>query len=226
MPPDRLVFLPSGAAQYVPAAPMPTAPVPGRSVYRGNPSKPRVALTFDDAYTKMDSLLELLVRLRVPATIFPTGGAVDSNPAVVKQAREMGFEIANHSYTHPSFTRSSNDLIVREVLGCDAAVTRATGAGTVAYLRPPGGAVDARVEQVLGSIGYTSIMWTHDTIDWSSSTTADQLYARATEGVENGDIILMHSQGKHTLELLPRIVQTLRDKGFELTTVAGVLSDD
>lgn len=226
MPPDRLVFLANGKAQYLPASPWPSGPVPGRSVFRGNTLKPRVALTFDDAYSGSTKLISLLVELRVPATIFPAGGAVLASPSVIKKAREYGFEIANHSTTHPTFTKIPEAAIVREVLGCDAAVRKATGSGTVAYFRPPGGAVDARVNQVLGSIGYISIMWSHDTIDWSPATTADQLYARATQGVRNGDIILMHSQGQYTCQMLPGIVKALRDKGFELTTISGILSND
>ena len=82
---------------------------------------------------------------------------------------------------------------------------------------------DARVLQIASSLGYIVVDWTHDTEDWRPTTTADQLFARATQGIQGGDIILMHSQGPHTMEMLPAIVKNLRGQGFELTTVSGVL---
>jgi peptidoglycan/xylan/chitin deacetylase (PgdA/CDA1 family) len=223
MPPDRLVFLPDGEAQFVPSSPMPSGPHKGLAVWRGDSTRHRVALTFDDGYGGTGGLVDLLTKLRVPATIFPVGGAVPGNRTALREASERGFEIANHTATHPTCTKIPNDAIVREVKACDETVARATGRGTAAYFRPPGGATDWRVNQVMGDMGYVVVLWNHDTLDWHPATTLEQVISRATDGIQDGDIILMHSQGRHTLEALPTIVKVLREKGFELTTVSGVL---
>jgi len=223
-PPDRIVFTPNGAPQFLPVSPMPgSARVPG-VVSHGNKSKMRVALTFDDGYSGMGNLVDLLVDLRVPATLFPAGGACAPNKAAVLKARNYGFEIANHSWNHPMSTRVSDDGIVREIESSDEKVREICGKGMVAYFRPPNGDYDDRVTRVAGNLGYLVVMWNRDTRDWSPATSADQLISRATDGVQNGDIILMHSHGRYTLSSLPTIVKTLRDKGFELTTVSGVLA--
>ena len=104
-----------------------------------------------------------------------------------------------------------------------AAPWAACSAAMVGPTMRVGGAFDARILQIASSLGYVVVNWTRDTEDWKPTTTADQIFARATQGVQGGDIILMHSQGPHTLEALPRIVKYLRGKGFELTTVSGVL---
>ncbi len=223
-PPDRVVFSPDGVAHYLPVSPMPGTPrVPG-SVSRGNRNQKRVALTFDDGYSGMGALVDLLVELRVPATLFPAGAACAADRESVVKAKRYGLEIANHSWNHPQFTRLTDEGIVRELTSADVKVREICGKGTVGYFRPPYGDCDERVTRVAGALGYLVVQWNHDTLDWSSATTPGQLVARAVDGVQNGDIILMHSHGRYTQEVLPEIVRRLRGEGFELTTVSGVLA--
>lgn len=220
--PSRLVQEYWKVRVSTPPPPMPSGPRAPAIVYHGDRSKPRIALTFDDGYSGMGQLLDLLTELKVPATIFPTGGADSVHPELIRKARNLGFEIGNHTYTHPKCTRIPSDALAREIISTDNQVRMACGTGTVAYFRPPYGDVDARVEQVAAQLGYITVMWGSDTRDWSSLTTPEQLFARATS-VQNGDIVLMHTQGRYTMSVLPRIVSELRARGFELTTVSGVL---
>jgi peptidoglycan/xylan/chitin deacetylase (PgdA/CDA1 family) len=223
-PPGRVVFDPAGGPHFLPVSPMPAGPrVPG-AVSHGNRNKPRIALTFDDGYYGMGRLLDMLVQLRVPATLFPAGSACAQHADYIQRASRLGFEIANHSWTHPACTKTPTEIINRELTASSDKVAQECGRGMVAYFRPPYGDCDERVVRVSGNLGYLVVLWSRDTLDWSPATTPAQLIARATDGVANGDIILMHSQGPHTLECLPTIVKTLRDKGFELTTVSGVLA--
>jgi peptidoglycan-N-acetylglucosamine deacetylase len=223
-PPGRVVFDPAGGPHFLPVSPMPSGPrVPG-AVSHGNRDKPRVALTFDDGYYGMGKLLDLLVQLRVPATLFPAGAACAEHQAYIQRASKLGFEIANHTWTHPMCTRIPTEIMDHEIVCSSDKVAQQTGKGMVAYFRPPYGDYNERVVRAAGSLGYLTVLWSRDTLDWSPATTPDQLISRATDGVANGDIILMHSHGPHTLECLPTIVEKLRAKGFELTTVTGVLA--
>jgi peptidoglycan/xylan/chitin deacetylase (PgdA/CDA1 family) len=223
-PPDRVVFDPSGAEQFLPVPPVPGAPRVAGAVYHGNRAKPRIALTFDDGYYGMGKLIGLLVELRLPATLFPTGAACAEHKGYILEASKLGFEIGNHSWTHLMCTKAPGEVIAREITASEDVVNATTGQGMVGFFRPPYGNCDDRVTRVAGSLGFLVVQWSRDTLDWSPSTTTEQLISRATDGVQNGDIILMHSQGQHTLEALPTIVKILRDKGFELTTVSGVLA--
>lgn len=223
-PPDRVVFCPEGSAQFLPLPPKPGGSrVPG-SVSRGNRANRRVALTFDDGYYRLGELVDLLVQLRVPATLFPAGAACTENREAVLKAARCGLEIANHSWSHPQFTKLPDDAIARQLQLSDEEVRKICGTEMAGYFRPPYGDCDDRVVRVAGRLGYLVVMWSEDTLDWSPATTAGQLLARATEGIQNGDIILMHSHGPHTIESLPTIVKSLRDQGFLLTTVSGVLA--
>jgi peptidoglycan/xylan/chitin deacetylase (PgdA/CDA1 family) len=224
VPPGRVVFAPDGRSQFLPLPPLPGAPRAPEVVSHGDRSKPRVALTFDDGYSGMSGVMDLLVELRVPATFFPTGAADAGHKSLIREAVRRGFEIGNHTYTHTLCTRLPSEIVAGEITGTDALVKRISGSGTAAYFRPPAGVVDPRVELVAAGLGYEVVLWSRDTIDWSPASTPDQVIARATDGVRGGDIILMHTQGPHTLQVLPEIVRRLRDRGFELTTVSGVLN--
>ena len=61
-------------------------------------------------------------------------------------------------------------------------------------------------------------MWSKDTIDWRDKD-EDLIFKRATEKASNGDLILMHPTLKTDL-VLDKIIKTIKQKGFNLTTVS------
>ena len=71
-------------------------------------------------------------------------------------------------------------------------------------------------------LGYKTIMWTRDTIDWRDQD-VDLIYNRAIDGAKGGDLILMHPT-ECTRDALGRIIDTLQSQGFELVTVSDNLS--
>ena len=69
-------------------------------VITGDPSKPYVALTFDDGPhgQKTLELLSLLRRLSCPATFFLVGMQVKKYPEIVERMILEGHEVGNHTY--------------------------------------------------------------------------------------------------------------------------------
>src|SRR5690606_26813030 len=102
-----------------------------------------VALTFDDgpsAYT--DRLLDVLRRLRVPATFFVLGEHIADHPREIQRMIDEGHTIANHSWSHPDMaTLSAADqgAQVRET----ATAIQAAGGANPRLFRPPYGSYDA-----------------------------------------------------------------------------------
>jgi len=94
------------------------------------------------------------------------------------------------------------------------------------FFRPPNGGVDADVLAAVGAAGYSrTVTWDVDTIDWRPivndppGPTADQIVAKVLAKAQNGSIVLMHLGGYETFEALPRVVEGLRDRGFDLVTL-------
>lgn len=226
LPPGRLAITPEGLAVYMPCPPAPTAPCEPVAILKGNRDRPRVALTFDTSDVPdpgAQPIIEELTRLRAPATFFVCGGWCRSRPALLRALVDRGFEVASHSDTHPWFTKIPDHRVVAELVATSDAVQRIAGVPVAAYFRPPFGDVDARVKALAARCGYRVVLWSTDTIDWGASTTTEQIISRATDGASNGDIILMHTHARFTAPALAEVVRRLRAKGFELTTVSGVL---
>ncbi len=227
VPPRRLAFEPGGGAIILPTSPLPAAPRNPVLVSHGTRTRKKVALTFDTSEVAepkaTKALFEELARLRVPATIFVCGAWCYSNPDLLRTAVSLGFEIGNHSSTHPDCTKFPNEVITSEIKGTEKAIKDISGVSGAAYFRPPYGATDARVEQVAADCGYATVLWSVDTLDWEPSTIREQIRDRATVGTRGGDIILMHSLGKYTRDALVEVVNNLRSGGFELTTLTGVM---
>lgn len=228
VPPDRLAFKPDGTAVFLPSPPPVGGPVAARTVSAGSAAaeaSKRIALTFDSSDVSepaAGAIIDELTRLRAPATFFVCGRWCERNPELCRLAYERGFEMANHSYGHPQFTGLSNEQVAGELMSTERAYAAITGGTLAAYFRPPYGSTDDRVEQVAADRGYTVALWSRDTRDWSGAS-MEQIRDQASSGLAGGEIVLMHMGGPHTAEALAEIVTNLRARGFELTTLSGVL---
>ena len=100
--------------------------------------------------------------------------------------------------------------IVKAVLGVD-----------MNLFAPPSGSFSAYTLDIPQEIGYNTIMWSLDTIDWRDKDVS-LIVKRATEKACGGDLILMHPT-KETLEALPTIIDKLLLKGLTVAKVSEVL---
>src|SRR5271165_5549933 len=74
------------------------------SVWRGQPGRKAIALTFDDGPSPATpALLGLLAEYHVPATFFQIGANAVALPEIARAVHAAGHEIGNHSQTHPNF---------------------------------------------------------------------------------------------------------------------------
>jgi peptidoglycan/xylan/chitin deacetylase (PgdA/CDA1 family) len=75
------------------------------------------------------------------------------------------------------------------------------------------------------SQGMNTIQWDVDPTDWSTPGTG-AIYSRIVSQTRPGSIILMHDGGGprgQTLAALPRIINTLRARGYRFATVPQLL---
>ena len=82
----------------------------------------------------------------------------------------------------------------------------------------------------VGAAGYRlTLTWDVDTIDWRPilndppGPTADEIVAKVLGNAQGGSIVLLHLGGYETLAALPRVVQGLRDAGFDLVSLDELL---
>ena len=174
-----------------------------------------VSITFDDGPSSLTpGLLDVLDRERAPATFFVQGGAVASRPEVAARIVGSGHEIGNHTWRHPNLTKLPDEEVRSEVERTQAAILAATGAAATTF-RPPYGASDQRVRDLLG---LPVVVWDVDTLDWQDPGPA-VVADRAVGGSSRGSIVLMHDTHEQTVEAVPALVDGLRGRGFALATV-------
>ena len=92
------------------------------------------------------------------------------------------------------------------------------------YFRPPYGDIDASVLADLGAIGYgRTLLWSCDSRD-SLGATAEQILATCIETAQPGRIVLLHVGAQSAAyEALPRMIASLRDKGFAFVTADQIV---
>lgn len=182
-----------------------------------DPSKPMVALTYDDGpygpYTSR--ILDALQANGGRATFFVVGNRVSANASVVKRASDMGCQIANHTYSHPmNFSGMGAGGIANQIESCNAAVRSVTGK-TPTMVRPVGGGVNATVKS---ACNYPMINWSVDTLDWKYRD-SNRVYNVVVNSVHDGDIVLMHDIHGTTAAASERIIPELTRRGYQLVTV-------
>ena len=181
-----------------------------------DPSKPMIALTYDDGpYSPVTNrILDALEAVGGHATFFVVGNRVSTYESAVRRANSLGCEIANHTWNHTSLTSLSASDIAWQISRTNSAVKNITGK-TPALVRPVGGAVNSNVKN---AVNYPMILWSVDTLDWKYRN-ADSVYSRVIGHVHDGDIILMHDLYPSTAAASERIIPELVRQGYQLVTV-------
>lgn len=184
-------------------------------------NKKMVALTFDDGphgvYT--DELLDILEKYNAVATFFEVGQNVDIAPEAIKRAYDMGCEIGSHSYSHANLKTSSADKIKSELDKTNEKLKAVTGEMPT-LLRPPYGEVGSSLRDI--SEQYL-IGWSVDTMDWKYRNADSVINYVKREKSLDGDVILMHSLYKSTVDAVEELVPWLIENDYQLVTITELM---
>ena len=128
-----------------------------------------------------------------------------------------GHHIASHGYDHTRFTELGRKALLDQCRKTD----RVLGAQLEgrAWVRPPHGAVDASGLLLLRAAGYTVALWSVDSKDYEDRDPNIVASRCTADKVRAGDVLLFHEGQQWTLDALPRIVDSLRQAGFEFATM-------
>ncbi|HEX5594030.1 MAG TPA: polysaccharide deacetylase family protein [Solirubrobacterales bacterium] len=188
-------------------------------VTHGPRDRPLVALTFDDGPSEYtDDFLRVLREKGVHGTFFQVGQEMPGREDVMRQILAEGHELGDHTMNHVEYPGYD------QIAGAAARIAAYTHFRPCLF-RPPGGGVNASVVATAGSLGMRTINWDVDPRDWSLPGTG-AIYSNIVSHARNGSIILMHDGGGprgETLAALPRIIDTLRARGFGFATVSELL---
>ena len=192
--------------------------------YSGNEESNKISLMINVYWGTeyLDGMLEILDKYDVKITFFVGGTWAVKESDMLEKIYEKGHEIGNHGYTHKDQDKLNREQNQKEILTTHNIVKDLLNIDMNLFA-PPGGAYSKTTVEVASNLGYQTIMWTRDTIDWRDKD-ADLIYSRAVKDAKGGDLVLMHPTEK-TLEALENIIITLQEKGLKVTTVSDTLSE-
>ena len=187
-----------------------------------DPSRPMVALTFDDGPSKYTTkILDLLELYGGRATFFVVGNLVEAKSDTVKRAADLGCEILGHSWDHRDLTKLSANEIRAQLLNTNKVIEEITGTSPQ-FFRPPYGAVNDRVKNVSRELGFGIVNWSIDTRDWETRN-ANAVYNVIMNNVTNRAIILTHDLHGTTADAMERVIPELIARGYQLVTVSELM---
>lgn len=177
-----------------------------------------IALTFDDGPGPLTGqLLDVLKQSGARASFFLIGQNIAKHPDVVKRMKAEGHTIGNHTWDHKMLTRLSSTDIDTEIIRTNTEIMKVTGSAPT-YMRPPTGAISAKVYDALKRQYMTAVMWSVDTRDWADRN-SDIVYNRVVSGAKPGAIIILHDIHKTSVEAVPRILKALQKQGYAFVSI-------
>lgn len=195
-----------------------------RVVYSGNTNSKNVCFMINvyEGNENVKAMLDVMDLYNVKTTFFVGGCWAVNNLDMVKEIYARGHEIGNHGFYHRDHDTLDFDANVQEIKMCHEVLSKNLGLEMTLFA-PPSGAYDVTTVDAAESLGYKTIMWTHDTIDWRDKD-SNIIFKRATINLSGGDLILMHPT-KQTVDAFANILAYAMNNDFNPTTVSACLAN-
>lgn len=188
--------------------------------YELDPSKPTIALTFDDGpnTTTTVEILDLLEKYQVRASFFLVGQNLNDETAkVVKRAYDLGCDIENHSMTHSYMDKMTAEEIADEINTLNSKITDITDE-TPKFFRPPYIAVNNTMYDTIDMTFISGLGCN----DWGEKVTTDRRVLVLQRRAKDGLIFLLHDAegNSQTVEALDQAIPYLLEQGYQFATIS------
>ena len=187
-----------------------------------------IVFSFDDGPHPENTpqILDILDSHCVMATFFLVGLYVERHPELVREIVRRGHNIANHTYSHPLLHRRSLASGLREIERGQAAIDAAlveTDFTSQPFFRLPGlnDTTGLKAELARRNIAVMSCDFGSD--DWRRIS-SDEVYRRSLRNIEarGSGMIIMHDTQSRIVAALPRLLDTLQERGYNAVHIQGV----
>ncbi len=217
-----------------------TLPTPYVVRRTGGDDPKQIALTFDDGPDPQwtPQVLDILEAKHAPGTFFVIGENALQHPVILRRIVADGFELGNHSYTHPNLALVSDFGTRLELNATQRLIESYTGISMRLFRAPyfgdaePTTADELRPAELAQQRGYTIVGLHVDPGDWKTPG-ADKIVEQTISQIEgatgpdadgrSANVVLLHDGGgnrEQTVAALPRIIDRLRADGYSIVSVA------
>ena len=187
-------------------------------------AKKQIALTFDDGpnTTVTPKVLDLLEQYNIKASFFLIGQNVnEESKKVARRAVEMGCELCNHTFTHPSMPKLTREQMEEEVAKTDRILEELTGKPSI-FFRPPYIDVCPEMFEIIPKIFICGV----GCFDWEPFRTAEFRAETMLKEAKDGVLYLLHDMdgNVNTVEALKTVIPALLEQDYEFLTVTELFA--
>ena len=198
-----------------------------------DPSKPMIAISFDDGAVGSSAnatsmrIINALAQNGHHSTFFYVGDWIKGSDGEqeVKYAYSKGMEIANHTTSHPYLTNLGASQIRSEVDNCAAKLKGIIGVEPAHLLRLPYLASNGTVQSTLNDYGL--ITCAIDTKDWDNAS-KDQIVNTVKQSMNNGQgngaIVLCHETYGTTAGAIEELAPYCKSQGWQIVTISDMFA--
>ena len=184
--------------------------------------KKLVALTFDDGPTVgiTDRVLDVLEENHAVASFFLIGQQItEETEYLVKRAHDMGCTIENHSKTHQSMPKQSEQEIVDEIKETSVRIEKSVEEQPE-FFRPP----DLDYAQKMYDLIDRTFISGYGCEDWLPEVSAKERTERLLKVARPGFMILLHDMADNiqTVEAIKTLIPELKRQGYEFVTIRDI----
>lgn len=172
-----------------------------------------IVFSFDDGPSTLATakILDILAQYQIRTIFFVLGRKIATKAGydLMVRAHQEGHLIANHTYSHPNLTQISAEGIRNELRRTEELIGGYAAPGKL--MRPPYGALNKTVRQILEEEGYTAVLWTLATLDWQYQN--NEWVNFTIEKLQNAPLhnhVLMHDTYRWTADNLEQFIQQVQ----------------
>jgi len=186
-------------------------PLWGKVLWRKDPSKKVIYLTFDDGPVPEVTplVLDLLDEYKIKATFFCVGENVQKHPDTFAQVLSRGHKVGNHTFNHlKGFSVTDEEYYSN--------IDKAAELIDSKLFRPPYGRVTGKQIKKLRD-RYTIIMWDVITHDYNKNLSPETIMRTIKRYSRNGSLVVFHDSIKandNVLAVLPLAIEYWKSKGY------------
>lgn len=168
----------------------------------------------------VQGILDVLKKEDVKITFNVTGRWAEKNPEMLLKLKSEGHEIGNHGHRHLDYAKLSYEENLEQIQTSKKIIEDIIKEDTK-FFQAPAGSFGEGTMKAANELGYTSIKWDVDTIDWNNRKEPEVIIERVKKKeIKDGSIVLMHPTYA-TTQCVDDIIHIIRDKGLK----PGMLSD-
>ena len=194
----------------------------------GKSGEKKLYLTFDCGYENgnVERILDVLKEKDVPAAFFILDNIILKNTDLVRRMSEDGHIVCNHTKNHKDLSFATDKEVEKNLKALEMIYEEKCGNEIAKYFRFPEGKYSISALKAVQKMGYKTIFWSFAYDDWDNARqpNAERSIKKIMDNTHDGAIFLFHPTSSTNAEILPTLIDSWRQMGYDFGTLDELTS--